>query len=165
MSDEEKPDSLPSPPPAPYNPHQWMQDTLRTSPEQPKASDSALPSPPVQAQPMAPPQLQPPPVPHVVRHYAPQAGSSSSHGEEMATGGMTTGIIAACLMAVGLIPCLGWLNWFTLALSAIAFVLCIVALLGEKNPAVQRKAVTGLVLASVAAFLGGIRLILGFGCL
>jgi hypothetical protein len=79
--------------------------------------------------------------------------------------GMVMGIVAACLMVVGLIPCLGWLNWFTLIFGGVTKILCWVTVFTEKAPDQRNKAVIGLVLAFLAIFVGSIRLIIGFGCL
>jgi hypothetical protein len=99
---------------------------------------------------------------------APSAAATASGAQEgkLSKIGMTLGIIVACLMVVGLIPCLGWLNWFTLLLGAVAKILNWVAVFTEnKIPGALNKAVIGLVLSTVAIFIGSIRLVLGAGCL
>lgn len=77
------------------------------------------------------------------------------------------GIIVGCFMVCGLIPCLGWLNWFTLLFGIVTKILCWVAVFteGRQDPAARTNAVIGLVIATVAVFIGAIRLILGGGCL
>lgn len=83
----------------------------------------------------------------------------------IAKAGMTMAIIVACIMVIGLIPCLGWLNWFTLLLGLIAKILSWVAVFteGQNDLEARKKAVIGVIVASVAAFIGGIRLVLGGG--
>ncbi|HEV7398389.1 MAG TPA: hypothetical protein VGN86_17890 [Pyrinomonadaceae bacterium] len=77
----------------------------------------------------------------------------------------TLGITAISLMAVGLIPCLGWINYFALLLSFITVILSIVASSNAKTQAARSAATIGLVLALIAGFVGIIRLLLGGGCL
>ena len=79
--------------------------------------------------------------------------------------GMTVGIVIACITVLGLIPCLGWLNWFTLIFGKMAIVLCVVALVTDKDASRKSMAVIGLVLSSVAVVVAIIRLIIGGGCL
>lgn len=77
----------------------------------------------------------------------------------------TMGIIALSLMLVGLIPCLGWLNYFNFAFGFVTVVLAIVALATATNDSARNSAIIGLLLVVVANFTGFIRLILGGGCL
>jgi hypothetical protein len=79
--------------------------------------------------------------------------------------GMSLGIFVLCLMLVGLIPCLGWLNWFVLTLAVVTNVICLISILSEKDLNARNKAIIGFVLAFVAIFVGGFRLALGGGCL
>ncbi len=108
-------------------------------------------------------------------HHSPQgqAGHSpqATGGGMPATGGLSStgmilGIVVACLAFVGLIPCLGWMNWFTLLLGGVANILCWVAVFTEgSDPAKRSKAIIGLVVTFVACAIGFVRLILGGGCL
>jgi hypothetical protein len=76
------------------------------------------------------------------------------------------GIAAFVAFAIGLIPCLGWLNWIGVPFGAIGVVLGIVAM-GRARGAGQPPgaAIAGLVLSAVAACLGLFRLVLGGGIL
>jgi hypothetical protein len=78
---------------------------------------------------------------------------------------MSMGIFVLCLMFIGLIPCLGWLNWFVLTLAVLTNVLCLISILNEKDVNARNKAIVGFVLAFVAIFIGGFRLVIGGGCL
>lgn len=102
--------------------------------------------------------------------YAPAPfAASSTQGSSLARTGMTLGIVVACLALLGLVPCLGWLNWFAIITGKAALVMCIVALVSEKDPAKKSKATVGLVITSVALGVAVIRLIIslafGGGCL
>jgi len=117
--------------------------------------DYTMPDTPMQTQYGQPPVYQ-----------APNANFMS----KMQSGGLpqtvfTVGIIAICLMGLGLIPCLGWLNWFTIPVSLIAIALGIVALVNKKLPDAGNKATIGTVLGGIALVIGFIRLGLGGGCL
>lgn len=117
---------------------------------------------------MPPPYTPPPAAPPVpVSPFA--IGNQTPHGPnktgQLPQTSMTLGIITACFMLIGMIPCLGWLNWFTLTLAFPAIIISIVAAATEQRPDARNKAIIGLILASVAMFLGGFRLILGAGCL
>lgn len=77
----------------------------------------------------------------------------------------TLGIIAICLMGLGLIPCFGWLNWLTIPVSLVAIALGVLAFVNKKAKDPDSKVTIGLVLGSVALLVGFIRLTLGGGCL
>lgn len=79
--------------------------------------------------------------------------------------GMVLGIVTMCLMIVGLIPCLGWLNWVTLSVGTISVILCFVALVLEKNKKARNKAIIGLSLTLIALFVGTIRLVVYEVCI
>ncbi len=120
--------------------HPWMQDPMNSSARDPGPSGSMLPS--------------------QVRDQAKPPRSSN-----LSMIGMVMGIIAACLMIVGLIPCLGWLNWFTLIIGGITNIVCWVSVITEKDdPSARNKAIIGLILTFLAIFIGGIRLAIGSGC-
>ena len=101
--------------------------------------------------------------------YAPPPGPVQPYGGGggggMSWGGMITGIVSACIMLVGLMPCLGWLNWFTLAIGLVSNVLSWVALSneGKWDGSAQGRAITGLVTSFLAMGIGGVRLMLGGG--
>ena len=79
--------------------------------------------------------------------------------------GMVMGIVILCVTVIGLVPCLGWMNWLTITVGPVTTILNLVAIILEQADANKRsKAVIGLVLALVAVIVGGIRLILGGGC-
>lgn len=102
---------------------------------------------------------QPGQVQHVVHHFEEKPEST------LPTIAMTGGIVVASFMVLGLIPCLGWLNWFVI-ISAIAVkVVCWVAIFTEKNTKGRNKALIGLVLVALALIIGGVRLVVGGGCL
>jgi hypothetical protein len=94
-------------------------------------------------------------------HATPQDAA----GGGLAKAGMGLGISAACLMVLGLIPCLGWLNWFVLILAGIAKILCWVAVFTERSSIARNHAVIGLVACFLALLIGFFRLVLGGGCL
>ena len=77
----------------------------------------------------------------------------------------TLGIIALSLMLVGIIPCLGWLNYLNIVLSVVTIVLAIVALASAKSDAERTSAFLGLGFVVMAVFVGIARLIVGGGCL
>ena len=68
------------------------------------------------------------------------------------------GILAGIGMAIGFIPCLGWINWFNIPVAAIGLVFGIIATAQGDG-----KGIAGLVICAVAIFLGLIRLVLGGG--
>ena len=113
--------------------------------------------PPEQAAPQAyMPQSQ---VQHVVHHFEDEPEGA------LPMVAMIAGIVVACLMILGLVPCLGWLNWFVLVIGVITKVLCWVTVLTVKNRQGRNKGIIGLILVAIALFIGGIRLVLGGGCL
>ncbi len=93
---------------------------------------------------------------------APVPAASSTNLPRVA---MTAGIVIASITVLGLIPCLGWLNWFTLIFGKMAIILSIVALVADKDASRKSMATIGLILSSSAVVVGIIRLIIGGGCL
>lgn len=77
----------------------------------------------------------------------------------------TMGITALSFMLVGLIPCLGWLNYINIVLSFITLIIGIVGIVTAKSDADRSAAVLGVALVVLAIFLGTGRLILGGGCI
>lgn len=134
-------------------PHAWMNDPPRMQAEQARASSSP--------QPMTynPPPMQ---VQHVI--YQPVA-TVPAKSSGLSSVGMTMGIITLCLMIVGLIPCLGWMNWLMLFFGGITNILNWVAVFTDRTTAGRNKALIGLVLTFIAIFIGIIRLAIGGGCI
>lgn len=78
---------------------------------------------------------------------------------------MVMGIVVLCFAIIGLVPCLGWLNWITVTFGPITTITCVIGIIIEKNQNMRNKAIVGLALAVVAVIVGAIRLFLGAGCL
>lgn len=180
----------PAPPPESWR---YSGDLNRTQVDEPRRPPQPTPPPP--PPPFAPgPQQQRPPQPHNVHnaHNAPRptaplyipptppapfaptltpppaAASNATGGSQLAQVGMTLSVVVACLMLVGLIPCLGWLNWFTIIGAKAALIICIVGVATEKDPARKSKAMMGLIISVVAFGIILFRLLLsllfGGGC-
>jgi hypothetical protein len=100
-------------------------------------------------------------------YYSQANGPNASGVGKLSKAGKIMGIIVGCIMVCGLIPCLGWLNWFTLLFGIVTKVLCWVAVFteGRQDATARTNAIIGLVIATAAVFIGAIRLILGGGCL
>lgn len=156
-------------PPPPYAPERENEQRQTYAPRPGYAQPQAYGAPQHQQQNVRtygpPAQYQPPtPAPYPPAPMA-QAASSSS----LPKVGTTLAVVVACIALLGLVPCLGWLNWFALVLGKASLVICIVALVTEKDPTRRSKAVAGLVLLSVALGVAVIRLtlslIFGGGCL
>lgn len=84
------------------------------------------------------------------------------------------GIIAFIGMFIGLVPCLGWFNWFNLPLAIVGIILGAIAYNNDRmlprqqyetDPMVPRgqSLPIGLILSGIAFGFGLIRLILGGG--
>jgi hypothetical protein len=74
------------------------------------------------------------------------------------------GILAFTGFVVGLIPCLGWVNWINIPFGIAGVVIAIVAMSqasAERRP--PGPAIGGLVLSLTAVVIGMIRLVLGGG--
>ena len=74
------------------------------------------------------------------------------------------GILALCGFVAGLVPCLGWMNWFNIPFSAAGLIFSIVAF-ASGRPGMRSAATWGIVLCSIAVLIGAKRLILGGGIL
>jgi hypothetical protein len=72
------------------------------------------------------------------------------------------GILAILGLGVGIIPCLGSLNWINIPFAAIGLVIGIVA---KSKPGNSGAATIGIVLNAMAVAFGIFRLILGGGIL
>lgn len=70
------------------------------------------------------------------------------------------GILAILGMVVGFIPCFGSLNYLNIPFAICGLLFSIFAIVLSSN---KEYAIAGCVLCAVAIFLGGIRLVLGFG--
>jgi hypothetical protein len=127
--------------------HGWMNDPV--TPVSPPRVSAPLPASRGQVQPAS---------------YVAVPVASNLQDSGLATTVRTMAIVAISLMAVALIPCLGWLNYLNLTLSFITLVLSIVALASAKSDAARSSALVGLLLVIIAGFVGVFRLILGGGC-
>ncbi|MCX6248814.1 MAG: hypothetical protein NTW10_13900 [Bacteroidetes bacterium] len=75
------------------------------------------------------------------------------------------GILAFFGMLVGLIPCIGALNWLNIPFAGLGFIISIIALTTGDPKEPKGNAVSGLILCGIAVFIGVIRLLLGGGVL
>ena len=108
-----------------------------------------------------------PPVPYQQQYpapYPPAPAQASTTKTPLPRVAMNLAIVAACLTAVGLIPCLGWLNWFVIILGKPTIIVSIVALASDKDPDKKSMALIGLILASIAVVVAIVRLLIGGGC-
>lgn len=145
--------------PLPQPSHSWMQEPASPRTEQP-------PSPPPSSGNLAipAPQYASPPPPPMVQHVIHQhIGAMPGQDSGLAKVGQTMGIIALSLMLVGLIPCLGWINWFNIPFGFITFILSIVGVATANLPTTRNKAVIGLVFGILAWLIGSVRLSIGIG--
>lgn len=108
-----------------------------------------------------------PPAPYQPPYPAPYppAPVQTTTGTSLPRVAMTMGIVLASITLLGLIPCLGWLNWFTLIFGKMTIIISIVALVADKDASRKSMALMGLVLASSSVVVAIIRLIIGGGCL
>ena len=133
-------------PPTASAPHSWMHDA---PPVAAPASVAPVVRPTVQV-------LQP--------QYVQPAPSSAAHESGLPQTVRTMGIVAISLMAIGLIPCLGWINYLNFPFSFITLVLSIVALTQARSDSARSSALIGLTLVILANFIGVVRLVIGGGC-
>ena len=76
--------------------------------------------------------------------------------------GLIISLIAALFLIIGLIPFLGWLNWFTtLPAAVLGAIISGVAATRPKN----RVAITGLIISLAVFVISVLRLIIGGGFL
>ena len=159
------------PPPAGGSPGPPAPPTYGSYPPYPDAAGGSTPSygsyPPYAqnsyGQPPAPAPYQPGGFPAPVPPY-PAAGFGQQGGQ-MSKIGMILSIVSGCLMAVGLIPCLGWVNYFTLLFAVVSAVLSLVSFSSEAQTDIKARnqATIALVVAGISAIVGVFRLFLG-GC-
>lgn len=81
----------------------------------------------------------------------------------MGIAGLIVGIIAIIGFFIGMIPFLGWFNWFNIPLAAVGLLFSIIGAATSRDS--RTPAVVGIVLCAIAIFIGGIRLMLGGGLL
>jgi hypothetical protein len=74
------------------------------------------------------------------------------------------GVLAFCGMFIGLIPCLGSLNWLNVPFALVGVLLSIIAL-ATSRPGRSNAAIAGLILCLLATIFGVMRLHLGGGVL
>lgn len=80
----------------------------------------------------------------------------------MSIASLVFGILAIIGMLVGLVPCLGSLNWLNIPFSFIGLIISIVAL-SNAPPDKKGAAIAGTILCAIALLLGTMRLIAGGG--
>ena len=84
----------------------------------------------------------------------------------MLTVALIWGIVAFAGFCVGLIPCLGWLNWINIPFGIGGVAVGILAMVrANADRQAPGPAIAGLVLSSIAVGLGLVRLLLGGGFL
>jgi hypothetical protein len=71
------------------------------------------------------------------------------------------GVLAICGMFLGLIPFLGWLNWFVIPFAGIGLLVSIIAVVTSQED--RGMGIAGIVLYSIALFISIPRLIIGGG--
>ncbi|HVF42773.1 MAG TPA: hypothetical protein VM936_07175 [Pyrinomonadaceae bacterium] len=122
---------------------------------------------PQNVRPYAPPAPYQPPTP---APYPPAPLAQTTNTSSLPKVGMTLAVVVACVVLLGLVPCLGWLNWFAIIFGKFALITCIVALVSEKDPSRRGKAVAGLIILGCALGVAVFRLVLslvagGAGCI
>jgi len=78
----------------------------------------------------------------------------------MAAFSLVIGILVFGIMLLGIVPLLGWLNWFNIPLAVLGFALALISILGGKT---KTSAIAGLILNLVALTVGALRLLIGGG--
>lgn len=148
----------------------------------PPTQTTHAPQPPQWSQPQPTQQYQPPPAPqpvaqqyqqqypqpytppaqHVVHHHQMAPQPQQPGGGPSAAMGI--GITAMCFMVMGLIPCLGWLNYFTIFLGVFSGMFGLIGMFIPKFASARSKLLIAMVLGFAASFVGFIRLVIGGGC-
>lgn len=151
------------------NPHSWMQNSEDVKSKESKYAYKEQPQQFINEQEQtasssfAPPQpfekLKPP-----AQNFGYQLASSNQEGT-LPIVALIGGILCLSFMMLGLVPCLGWINWFVLLAGGVTIVLSIIGIAGVKNQSDKNKAVIGLVLTVLAMCIGLFRLVLGAGCI
>jgi hypothetical protein len=81
----------------------------------------------------------------------------------MGIAGLILGVISIIGFFIGLIPFLGWFNWFNIPLALAGLIISIIGAATNDNS--KGPAITGVILCSIAIFIGAFRLMLGGGLL
>lgn len=81
----------------------------------------------------------------------------------MGIAGLIVGVFAIIGFFIGLIPFLGWFNWFNIPLALVGLVLSILGAATSENS--RGSAIAGIILCGIALFVGAFRLMLGGGLL
>ena len=79
----------------------------------------------------------------------------------MKVASLILGVLAICGMFLGLIPFLGWLNWFVIPFAGIGLLVSIIAVVTSQEN--RGMGIAGIVLCSIALFISIPRLIIGGG--
>ena len=142
--------------------HQSQQEAkteiFQTGQTQHRDTDPFLNYQPPAVAPMA--QYQPPTMP------ANMIGDpNDKQNESLASASWGLGIAAISIMLVGLVPCLGALNYINFPLALGAIVTGAIVMSQARNEKLRSKAQLGLILAVIAISIGVIRLIIGCGVL
>ncbi len=74
------------------------------------------------------------------------------------------GILALIGLLIGIIPCLGMVNWLNIPFAIVGAIISAIALVKTERER-EGMALTGLVLCAIAIVVGGFRLLLGGGIL
>lgn len=82
----------------------------------------------------------------------------------MKTASLVMGILSIFGMFFGFIPCLGAFNWINIPFAMIGLVIGIAAYVQEDGLP-KNNATAGIIMCSIAAFFGLVRLFLGGGIL
>jgi hypothetical protein len=73
-------------------------------------------------------------------------------------------ILALLGMLGGLIPCLGWTNWFVIPVAFIGLIFGIVgAVKNDIDPSGKNMSLIGIIISGIVILIASIRLILGGG--
>ncbi len=79
----------------------------------------------------------------------------------MQVASLVLGVLAVCGMFLGLIPLLGWLNWFVIPFAGMGLLVSIITVATSKGN--RGMGIAGIVLCSIALFISIPRLIIGGG--
>ena len=114
-------------------------------------------------------KYQPPPAAPMAQYQPPMmpaAGFNNPNeksNQSMSVASWGLGIAGMSIMLIGLVPCLGWLNYFNFPLSIGAIITGAIVMSQTTDEKVRSKAQLGLILGAIALVIGGGRLLLG-GC-
>lgn len=95
----------------------------------------------------------------------PEAWAPQSRRSALASMAMGLASASFCTALVGLIPCLGWMQWFTLALGGLSHLFSWIAFLSNRFPGERGTALVAMILSAFVVVLGSARLVIGGGCL